>query len=281
MQNSLDKNDYMEPCCPFDTDFYKEPTEMKPTGHISVSEMIAQIDRLTLRGDKAAIERVLKEYERDAKAFGDIRGELTVQNELIGHYRMANNREKGLAAVERALELLKNADMSGSVSLGTILLNAATALRAFGESERALPLYADACRAYADHLPAEDVRFAGLYNNMASAYDDIGEVSQAENYYNRAISILKKHPEDNGCMLDMAVSYLNLALHFHSYNSEDERITEYADKAVQILESPTLSHDGYFAHTAEKCADGFSYLGYFFFGEKLKTLAEEFYSARA
>ena len=92
----LDKSDYLEPCCPFDTDFYKDAPQKQPDGHISVSEMLSQIDRLYARGDRDAIGRVLTEYRENAERLGDIHGELSVLNEMLGHYRMTSNPEKAL-----------------------------------------------------------------------------------------------------------------------------------------------------------------------------------------
>ena len=279
--SSLDRMDYEEPRCFCDTEFYKEKSAVSPAkGHIRIDEMIAAVDRLYRRGDKAAIERVLEGYASEAKALGDTRGELTAVNELLGHYRMTANREKGLSAVERCTELLAMAQIGGSVSAGTILLNAATALRSFGESKRALTLYAEAGRAYADHLPPSDTRFAGLYNNMASAYEDEGEPDRAEKYYQTALSILGAHPDDTGCLLDAAVTHLNLAQLYTAHDPADSRIAEHAETAMQILSDQALFDDYYYAHTAEKCADGFAYLGYFLFAEELKERAASYYRER-
>ncbi|MGN1121682.1 MAG: tetratricopeptide repeat protein [Eubacteriales bacterium] len=278
----LEPFDYKEPCCPFDTSFYKDaPGGEKPRGHISVPDMIASLDRLYARNDQAGVERVLEEYASQAKALGDVRGELSVVNEMLGHYRMSRNREKGTAAIERCLELLAVADIAGSVSAGTILLNAATAMRSFGKGAESIRLYTEASRCYAAHLPPEDTRFAGLYNNMASAYGDIGEFDHAELYYKRALALLSAHDDQPVCVLDAAVTCLNLAQFYNDRNPEDERVGEYAEKAMALFDRPSLPRDYYYAHTAGKCAGGFSYLGYFLYASTLSGRAKAFYRERS
>ncbi len=272
----LDKSDYLEPCCPFDTDFYKDAPQKQPDGHISVSEMLSQIDRLYARGDRDAIGRVLTEYRENAERLGDIHGELSVLNEMLGHYRMTSNPEKGLAAVNRTLELLPQADIAGSVSAGTILLNAATALRSFGNAAKALQLYAEACRCYAAHLPPEDRRFAGLYNNMASSYDDVGEKAHAETFYQKALAVLEKY-DDPESVLDRAVTLLNLAQFYGAHDAADARAASFSEASFALFEESRLPREYYYAHTAEKCAGGFDALGFFVYADTLKARAEAIY----
>lgn len=278
----LDEFDYKESCCPFDTDFYREKTTAVPEHgkRINTGEMVARIDRLNSRGDKQAVGRVLCEYAENARQLGDIYGELTVVNEMMGHYRMTSQREKALESVERCFELLKLTGTSGSVSAGTILLNAATVMSAFGKSAEAIRCYTDACRCYAAHLPPEDMRYAGLYNNMAAAYADTGEVTHAKAYYLKALEILGAHNDMYSCRLDMAVTYLNLALLCSGTEPESESAGEYAEKATEMLDDCYSEADGYYAHTIEKCAGGFDALGYFVYAETLRERLQDWYRER-
>lgn len=276
----IDEFDWKEPRCPFDFDFYKEKPSDKPTGHINVGEMISQIDRLYARGDAESAARVMEEYAEKAKKYGDINGELSAVNELLGNYRMNGKKEKGLAAAERCFELLKAAQIGGSVSAGTILINLATALCAFGENEKALRCYTDACRCYGANMPADDLRFAPLYNNMASVYEKNGDFGSAETYYKRAAEILSAHPGKSENLLDLAVSFINLAQLYQTLDPADERIAEYAEKAMEIFGREEIPHNYYYAHTAGKCAGAFGYLGYFAFENELKELEKLIYSGK-
>ena len=272
----LDKKDYMEPMCPFDRDFHKDVNTNKPKRRINVGEMISQVDRLHTRNDKDGAIRVLEEYRRTAEDYGDFDGELAAVSELLGSYRITRQEENGMRTADRCFELLKLSGIGGSVSAGTILVNCATMLSSFGKTELALKCYTDACRCYSNHLPAEDIRFAALYNNMASVYEQSGETENAEKYYKTAVAVLLKNSDKQDCLLDLSVTYINLAqlcLAMENYDG----VEEYVKKAEDILDSESMVRDYYYAHTAEKLAGGFGYLGYFMKEAELAERAREIY----
>lgn len=271
----LDKKDYMEPMCPFDKSFHKDADKSKPSGRINVGEMISQVDRLYSRNDKDGAIRVLEEYCRAAENYRDHEGELTAVSELLGSYRITRRKEEGLKTAERCFELLKLSGTGGSISAGTVLINCGTMLSSFGKTEKALMCYTDACRCYASHLPAEDERFAALYNNMASVYEQKGDFESAEKYYKTASAVLLKNKDKHNCILDLAVTYINLAQLYNVTEAYD-KIDEYVKMAEEILDSDT-EYDYYYAHTAEKIAGGFGYLGYFIKENELKETARRIY----
>ena len=276
----LKDDDYKEPGCAFDFDFYKDKKERPEIkGRIKVSEMLSQVDRLYAREDFERVEKALDEYINEARALGDCEGELSAVNELVGCLRMSGKAEKGEKTVERCFELLALTGQDDTTSGGTVLLNAATALCAFGKPKKALETYKEACRIYSRHLPPEDERFAGLYNNMASAYESTGGYADAEKYYKAAIKVLDSYNTQN-CLLDKAVTYLNLAMLYNAQGSCDGRMEESAKEAMKILDSD-MEREFYYAHTARKCAGGFSYLGYFLFASELNERADKYYNERS
>ena len=272
----LDKKDYMEPICPFDRDFHKDVKAAGPKRRISVSEMISQVDRLHARNDKDGAIRVLEQYRGEAQGYGDTDGELAAISELLGSYRITKREEEGLKTADRCFELLKISGIGGSVSAGTILVNCATMLSSFGKTDLAIKCYTDACRCYANHLPPEDTRFAALYNNMASVYEQSGDFESAEKYYKTAIAVLLKNGGKQECLLDLSVTYINLAQLYTA--SENYQAAEtYVKKAEDILDAEDMVRDYYYAHTAEKIAGGFGYLGYFMKEAELAERAKEIY----
>ena len=276
----LKDDDYKEPRCAFDFDFYKDKKERPEIkGRIKVGEMLSQVDRLYSREDFDRVEKVLDGYISEARALGDCEGELSAVNELVGCLRMSGKAEKGEKTVERCFELLAITGQDDTTSGGTVLLNAATALCAFGKPKKALETYKEACRIYSRHLPPEDERFAGLYNNMASAYESTGGYAEAEKYYKAAIKVLDLYNTQN-CLLDKAVTYLNLAMLYNAQGSCDGRMEESAKEAMKILDSD-MEREFYYAHTARKCAGGFSYLGYFLFASELNERADKYYNERS
>ena len=206
-------------------------------------------------------------YCRDAAARkGDRALELSLCSELLGFYRMHSVREGFYAVFPRTLELLEELDVA-LPSRGTILINAATGLVAFGEAEKALPYYQEAYGCFLRSLKPEDYRYAALFNNMASAFQACGAFDRAEEHILMAIGVLEKldhHP-------DVATSYVNLAQLYASQNRDDPRIGECLDAAMAALDDPEMIWDGYYAHTARKCAGGFAALGQ---GERAAELEE-------
>ena len=145
----------------------------------------------------------------------------------------------------------------GAAARGTILINAATALAAFGEAQRALPLFRESESLYAAALDADNPRLAALYNNMAAALDALRRPDEAERYMLRALENQKQRPGD----LDLAVTYVNLAQHYAAQNDTDARIAACLDKAMERMDSPDAVWEYYYAHTARKIAPALEALG--------------------
>ena len=108
---------------------YKKTDPDKPLGHIPVSRVIETLDECFSRNDMIEAGRVLDYWRKEAVSLRDKRGELAIVSEQIGYFRKTSEKEKALEAVSRAIELIGcNPE---NVSDGTILLNAATTLKAF------------------------------------------------------------------------------------------------------------------------------------------------------
>lgn len=269
MNKIITKEDYEEPCCSF--------TKPGTAEAIPTARVIARLDEYLGRNDYAAAERHLKYWLAEAELLRDRRGRLTVLNECIGLYRKLGREEESLSAAEKALALTRELGLENTVSMGTTLVNAATAFKAFGKTGAAMPLYERARELYERFLSPDDPKLGGLYNNMALAVTDTGNYRAAEELFNRAIEIMA---QNEGGGADMAVSWCNLAdLAAREYGTMDgeARINECLDKALTLLDCDALPHDGYYAFVCEKCAPTFSYYGYFLAAKDLRNRAKEIY----
>ena len=114
----LDPLDYKEPACALcgGEAFYNFGPK-KPQGHIPVDAVIRKLDDCLARENYAEGARVLRYWIEDAKALNDRRGELSVQNEVLGLSRRIGDKPWGLAAVERCLQLI--AEIGGEGLLST------------------------------------------------------------------------------------------------------------------------------------------------------------------
>ena len=195
--------------------------------------------------------------------------------ELLGYHRRDKYREKAMRAVNEALDLIRIHRLGSTVSGATVLLNAATTMKAFGRAQESLPIFKHAARIYADNLDPTDYRFAGLYNNMALSYQDVGDFAGAERCFRLALGVIghSRHPEN-----ELAVTWCNLAELFDRQDPEDPRIGDCMEKAWDCLNAPGLPRDGYHAFTASKCVPSFDYFGYFLYAGELKERVEEIYA---
>ena len=265
-----------EPCgCDHDHDHAHDAMPHRnPQRRIPMQEVIAECDRLFNAEKMVELGEHLRKWREEAHRIGDREGELGILSELMGHYRMLGDRERGMAAVRDGFTLLGKLGIAGSVTAGTILVNGATALQAFGEIDESLNYYKDAFRCYASHLDPNDWRFAGLLNNMAAAYAAKHDVKYAEAYYRKALDVLKAC----GNLMDAAVTHVNLAQMYAAEDRKDPRISAELDLAVACFDDPAAVHDGYYAHTCRKCASAFGPLGYPEVEEELNWRADEYYA---
>jgi len=263
-----------DPCgCGHDHSHEAEPHRNHPR-RIPMQEIIQECDRLFNEERPFELGEHLRKWRAEAQAIGDREGELGILSELMGHYRMQGDRERGLAAVRDGFTLLGKLGIAGSVSAGTILINGATALQAFGEIDESLRYYKEAFLCYGAHLDPNDWRFAGLLNNMAAAYAVKHDVKYAEAYYRKALGVLKAC----GNLMDAAVTHVNLAQMYAAEDRDDPRISAELELAVACFDDPAAVHDGYYAHTCRKCASAFGPLGRPGVEAELNRRADEYYA---
>ncbi len=242
---------------------------------LNIKEIISQLDSHFSRNDLISAEKLLEDSVSAARKENDWASELSLLSEQMGFYRRNNRRDKALSAVEEGIELIKAHRLENTVSGGTILLNAATTLKAFGNPEESIKVFEVAKKTLEEKLGADDFLLSGLYNNMALTLVDLKKYTDAEKYYNKALEILEKH---NNGKNEQAVTYCNMAYLYYGENPEDERIDLVMKKAEAILDGKDLTKDGYYAFTASKCLSAFEFFGFFVFAEELKRRVKKIYA---
>ncbi len=240
---------------------------------VPVLRVINKLDEYFSVNDLKGAEELLNYWVDEAQRLEDSSGFLSMLNEQVGLYRRLNDSEKGLKAVEYALSLINEKNFYSS-AVATIYINCATTLKAFGKVSEGLPYYKKAEQMYLELNENDNFKYASLYNNMASAYAEIGKFKLSEESYVKAIDILTKTGSNEG---EIAVSYVNLAHLYFENDPFNEKVGECMELAWDKLNSAHISHDGNFAFICSKCAPSFEYFGYFQKSEKLKNEAEKIY----
>ena len=236
-----------------------------------LQELTKKLDNLMGRGKWDEAEEFLSAVRTRALEQHNDSMLLSVENEQMGFYRMHGERDKFLATRDNVFSLLDKVRIDRK-NRGTILINAATGLVAFGRAEEALPLYRETETLFKAVLPANDVLFAALYNNMASACLALGDPSGAEKLMLRALSILQTLPHHP----DVGTTLVNLA-QMYAARGESTKADDCLQKAVECFDDPEILWNGYYAHTLQKCAGAFMILGYDSYAAELRERAELIY----
>ena len=271
-KNILKREDYEEPNCPFCVDQYKNE---KPVKSIDINRMISKLDEYLDRDDFDSAQRHLDYWLGEARYGNDLRGELAIQNELMGLNRRRKNREEADKAVARGLELVEEIGLQGTETSATTFLNVATVYNSFDEPEKALDYYKKAESIY-ESVNVDKYKLGGLYNNMALAYGNSGNYDEAKKSFRKAIALM----EELGNKLEEAISYLNLVDVIQAEIGEDgtsEEIDRYLDLAEQLLMDKDNKMDLYYAYVCDKCIPAFDYYGRFGIADELRKREKEIY----
>lgn len=243
---------------------------------VPVSRILDKLDSYLNKEDYSAADRHLRYWLAEADALGDSRGAFAVLNEMIGLYRKCGMETEGLSACEQTLLKVTEMGIEDTVGAATAYINAATAYKSFNRNDLALPLYEKARVIYERDLE-QDVRLAGLCNNMALALAEDGQYEEALRLYEKALKILEAFPESEP---EQAVTYLNMADLIQlqtGQEEEEEKTAPLLDRAEELLHAAWESgkRDGNYAFVAGKCAPVFRYYGRFMTAGELEKRAVE------
>lgn len=238
---------------------------------ISFCSVLEKVDDALSKDNFQEAERILNYWVGQAVSDGDKSTELSLLNELIGLYRKQNEKGKGLAVVSRALVLLDELKLT-DLTYGTVMVNAATAYKVFGLTDKALELYNLAEVNYRQNVSENDKKFAALYNNEGSLFASIGNAEKATACYEKAIAILDK---SEGNELEKAISLLNIADVTPNDVENESKIDNLVDSAYELFNAKGLKRDSYYSFVCKKCASAFGYYGYFLYEQDLLDRAKK------
>ena len=185
--------------------------------------------------DKNQVEKVdgfLTASLAQAKEEEDYAAYISICHEMIGFYRSVSAFQKAYAAAEDVLLLMEELKLEDTEHFATTLLNAATAYSAAGDYAQALRLYRQAMQIYERLLPAEDYRWASLYNNMSIMLEKAGENEEAAKSAEKALAIIEKQ---EGNEAQTATTLTNLAMVYFKL-SENEEAKKCLTRAIALFE---------------------------------------------
>lgn len=263
----LKKEDYQEPCCPFDASQWKQE---EATEHIDIRRITAKLDEFFYEKDYTGAKRLLNYWLESARTMKDGNGEFQMENELMGLTRKLGQGEEAVSHAENALALIDRLGIADNLGAATSYVNAGTVFKAFGKAERAIPLFEKARALYEEKLKPGDGRLGGLYNNFALALTDLGRYDEAMEYYRKALEVMNRV---EGGEADAAITWLNMANCEEAGKGLEEAlpfIEEAVENAWSALNSENLPREGYYRFVCEKCIPTFEYYGYLAYAEELE-----------
>jgi len=269
----LEREDYLDPSCPL----CGRPGETEKAEPVPVGRILDRLEALEARNDVSGAERHLRTWLAEAEAIGDLRGQLTLNNEMMGFYRKAGRGEEALRHAEKALALVEQLGLEETITAGTTCLNAGTVREAFGDPVGGLALFEKARANYERNLAPEDARLGGLYNNMGLNLAALGRFGEAEALFRQALEVMQAQPRGEA---EQAITWLNIADALEARLGMEEAEAEISaclDRAERLLDTESLPRDGHYAFVCEKCAPVFGYYGYFAEESKLTGRAKEIY----
>ncbi len=244
----------------------------EPSGKINISRFMGKLNACFQVNDLKEAEKTVEYWEAEARSMGDRCGLLSVLSEQLGLYRRIGDREKALRAADLCAELLQKERTQG-ISLGTICVNLATTLCAFGREEEGLSYYDKAAALLSGQEGSYE--YAALLNNKASALCELCRYDEGEACLNKAIEILEKEGRHDG---EIALSYISLAhLTFDRDGEAYEQVEKLVDLSWDYINSPRLTRDENYAFLMNKCAPSFRYFGREMEAYALEETAKEIY----
>ncbi len=261
----------------YDSSVFSMPSGNRNNSSIPIQRVVEKLEDYMSRRDYDSARRHLLYWKEEAKQMGDLRGLLSVCNELIGHYRKVNMQEEAFALSQEALELLESLDLTSALTAGTTYINIATAQSSFGEYTKALDLFEKARAVYESHPDTSPRLLGGLYNNMGIALTAAGRYEPALELFQKALFQMDQVPAG---ALEQAVTLLNMAdliAARDGMEAGEKEIYSLLDRAYDFLVLPEIPRDGYYAFVCEKCAPSFEYYGYFAAAQELRDCASQIY----
>lgn len=222
-----------------------------------IEDIFTKLDQLFAENAIEQVEPFLQSCLEEAKQKEDFGIYISVGNELIGFYRSISKYEAAFAIAEDVLLLMEELQLEDTEHFATTLLNTATAYRAAGRCKEALIDYKRALQIYENRLPAEDYRFAGLYNNISLMLEQMEENEMAADYLKRAIAIVEKLPE---ARMELATSKTNLALIYFKLK-DNEKAEVLLQEAVAIFGESKGNTDAHYSAALAGLGEAFYHMG--------------------
>ena len=176
-------------------------------GQMDINAILAQVDALYEADKGEEAEQLMLRSLEEAAGKREDGVRLQLLNELLGYYRETSQCEMVLRTASEAIRQAKEMGLEGTIPYATTLLNIATAYRACGRLQESAGYYGQVQAIYDSQLEPDSMLAAGLKNNIALLYQEMGDFAQAKAKLSEALGIV----EAKGAAYEAGVTCANLA----------------------------------------------------------------------
>lgn len=158
---------------------------------------------------------------------------IAILNEMACFYRGISQWDKSIAAFEAVKEELENRGLQNNSAYAVVILNMAGAYRLMGKFDDALAAFKNAEAILLASKNTTDYEFAGLYNNTGLVYQDIGQLANAAECFEKALTYLEKVPDNEA---EVATNRANLAVTYYNSGNK-EKALDCLNKSIEIFDT--------------------------------------------
>lgn len=210
---------------------------------MEIKETLGELDILFVKRRYGEVESFLLSKIKEAEAENDSSSALTLLNELLGFYRSLNRFNEAIMLAAKIISLMKDMGIEEEVPYATSVLNIATVYREAGKIDEAIVYYNDVMKIYEKALPKNDMKFAGLYNNMSQAYTETKNYEKACDLLGKALSIVV---QNKGTEIEEAVTNSNLGITLLKMNKLADAL-KHIEKSLSIFEKKAGPKDFHYS----------------------------------
>ncbi|MCM1182364.1 MAG: DUF4125 family protein [Roseburia sp.] len=200
---------------------------------MEINQILDELDALFAEEKTDEIEDFLSRHIAQAQLEGNREAELVLYSEQIGFYRETGQYEASVNCCNKAIALMEEMDIAGTIPYATVLLNIANAHRAAGLLQESLAYYNRVLPVYDELLAPDDMYYASLYNNLSLLYQEMGDFRSAKEQLEKALAIVQSKPDQQ---FEIAVTYANLANTCIELGEDDAAKAD-AEEAIRIFEA--------------------------------------------
>ena len=158
---------------------------------------------------------------------------IAVLNEMACFYRGLSKWDKCLTAFDAVKAELEIRGMQNNSAYAVVILNMAGAYRLMGKLEEALASFKDAEKILLAASNTSDYELAGLYNNTGLVYQDMKDLANAAECFEKALTFLEKVPDNDA---EIATNRANLAVTYYNSGNREKAI-QCLDTAIEMFDN--------------------------------------------